>query len=112
LKKNIIYLLLLTLFGGILVIISLPNQELTTTVFKSYALGYLSILSGPFAVWFFSYWIDTAIVIVTTILGVSIISLWFYMIRKEYQFWKFLILYFIWVLLGSFVLFAEITSHV
>ena len=98
-KKNIIYLLLLTLFGGILVIISLPNQELTT-IFKSYALGYLSILSGPFAVCFFSYWIDTAIVIVTTILGVSIISLWFYMI-----------LYFIWVLLGSFVLFAEITSH-
>ena len=111
LKKNILYLLLLALFIGFLIIMELPNGSDSPNILKTYTLGYLAILSGPFSVWFLFPTQEIVIQIIATIIGVSIISLWFYMVKKTYAFWKIFIILSIWVLLGGLTLFGEISSH-
>ena len=110
-KKNILYLLLLTLLGGILLLMGLPKGDFSQNILETYAFGYLALLSGPFSVWFFST-LDILIKIIATIIGVSMISLWFYMVKKEYAFWKIFILLAVWALLGSLSVFVEIISHI
>ena len=111
-KKNILYLLLLTLVGGLLVIMGLPSGGDAPNILETYALGYLTILSGPFAVWFFPFYHDILFQLIATSIGIFMITLWLYMVKKEYAFWKIFILLAIWAMLGGLALFVEIISHI
>jgi len=109
-KKNLLYLLGLTFLGAILVFLGLPTPY-DNSILKSYAMGYLTILSGPLSVWFSSSF-DMLFKLIATSVGFLTIATWIYMVRKESSFWKILIAIVIWVGFGTFILFAEITSHI
>ena len=114
-KKSIKYLLLFTLGGTLFLFYLLPSIPEPTfeRIVKIYGGSYLSILSGTFSVWW-SFFNDSIIFKgISTLVGILLLSIWGYLIKKEsYPFWILSIPIFMWVFMGWFFLFAEITASI